>query len=187
MDKTYLFNFVVFVVVLAGFLLAYQYWWVPRQEQEEELSSAEGLLEGLVIEGVTPEGEVIPLEGFQVEAEPILGEPEEAAPYLSKQTLVEGQGEAAKNGDNLKVHYTGRFTNGGPVFDSSIGGGVPFQFTLGAGQVIQGWDLGVLGMKVGEKRKLIIPSELAYGESGQGPIPPNTDLEFEIELLEIIK
>lgn len=99
--------------------------------------------------------------------------------------LKEGAGEAAKNGDRISVHYTGWLENG-TKFDSSLDRGQPFGFTLGAGQVIQGWDIGVEGMKVGEKRKLTIPANLAYGSSGAGGvIPPDATLIFEVELSDI--
>jgi len=99
--------------------------------------------------------------------------------------LKEGAGAAAKNSDMVSVHYIGTLENG-VKFDSSIDRGVPFEFTLGAGQVIPGWDIGVEGMKIGEKRKLTIPSSLAYGERGAGDvIPPNATLVFEVELLGI--
>ena len=101
------------------------------------------------------------------------------------ETLKEGAGAEAKNGDTVTVHYTGTLENG-TKFDSSLDSGTPFSFTLGTGEVIQGWDLGVLGMKVGEKRKLTIPSELGYGPQGAGGvIPPNATLIFEVELLGI--
>lgn len=104
---------------------------------------------------------------------------------LQIDTLVEGEGEAIKDGQIAVVHYTGTLEDG-TVFDSSIPRGQAFSFTLGAGQVIQGWDQGVLGMKVGEKRKLIIPAELGYGDRGAGGvIPPGATLIFEVELLEI--
>ncbi len=107
-----------------------------------------------------------------------------SAPELKTEILKEGTGEGAKAGDKVKVHYVGTLDDG-TKFDSSIDRGEPFSFTLGAGEVIQGWDLGVAGMKVGEKRKLTIPYNLAYGEAGYGPIPPKATLIFEIELLSI--
>jgi len=104
---------------------------------------------------------------------------------LKVEILNEGQGIAAQNGDHISVHYIGTLEDG-TKFDSSIDRGIPFDFVLGAGQVIKGWDLGVLGMKIGEKRRLIIPSDLAYGENGiPGAIPPNATLIFEVELLGI--
>lgn len=99
--------------------------------------------------------------------------------------LQEGSGEASKTGDLVTVHYTGTLENG-TKFDSSLDRDAPFDFTLGQNKVIQGWELGVLGMKVGEKRKLTIPPELGYGSQGAGGlIPPNATLIFQIELLKI--
>jgi FKBP-type peptidyl-prolyl cis-trans isomerase FkpA len=104
---------------------------------------------------------------------------------LKKDDLVVGTGAEAVNGKSVTVHYTGTLEDG-TKFDSSVDRKEPFTFVLGAGEVIQGWDLGVLGMKVGGKRKLTIPSQLAYGEAGsQGVIPPNATLIFEVELLEV--
>ena len=97
----------------------------------------------------------------------------------------EGSGDRADLGMSVSVHYTGKLEDG-TVFDSSIPRGQPFTFTLGAGQVIKGWDLGVEGMKVGEKRNLVIPPHLGYGVRGAGAtIPPNATLIFDVELLEV--
>ena len=99
--------------------------------------------------------------------------------------LKEGMGIEAKNGNIVAVHYTGVLENG-TKFDSSVDRGISFEFNLGSGQVIRGWDIGIEGMKVGEKRKLTIPSDLAYGSRGAGGIiPPNATLIFEVELLGI--
>ena len=99
--------------------------------------------------------------------------------------LRQGTGkQKTKNMDKLTVNYTGTLLDG-TKFDSSLDRGKPFVFTLGTGQVIKGWDLGLLDMKIGEKRKLTIPPELGYGDKAQGLIPANSTLIFEIELLKI--
>jgi FKBP-type peptidyl-prolyl cis-trans isomerase len=98
-----------------------------------------------------------------------------------------GDGAEAKKGQVVRVHYTGYLTNG-TKFDSSRDRGEPFEFKLGAGMVIKGWDEGVAGMKVGGKRKLQIPPELGYGKRGAGKvIPPDAELIFDVELLEVLK
>jgi len=105
---------------------------------------------------------------------------------LQHQDIVVGSGQEAKAGDMVSAHYLGTFENG-IKFDSSYDRGEPFVFLLGAGQVIKGWDIGIVGMKTGGKRKLVIPSELGYGErgAGGGAIPPNSTLYFEVELVAV--
>lgn len=104
---------------------------------------------------------------------------------LKYQVLKAGEGAVAKSGQNVKVHYTGWLTDG-TKFDSSVDRNQPFEFKLGAKQVIAGWDEGVAGMKVGEKRRLTIPSKLGYGKRGAGRvIPPDATLIFEVELLDV--
>jgi len=105
---------------------------------------------------------------------------------MKVEILKAGTGAEAKNGDNVTVNYTGTLENG-TKFDSSLNAGrSPFEFKLGQNMVIKGWELGVLGMKVGEKRKLTIPSDLGYGSAGAGGvIPPNATLIFEVDLLKI--
>lgn len=99
--------------------------------------------------------------------------------------LVVGTGAEAKKGDTLVVHYTGTLEDG-TKFDSSVDRGEPFEFVIGQGYVIEGWEQGMLGMKVGGKRTLIIPSDMAYGDNGiPGAIPGGATLIFDVELIEI--
>ncbi len=116
-----------------------------------------------------------PLGGGQI------GESQVTSSGLKITELVLGDGQEATPGTSVSVNYKGTLDDG-KEFDSSYGRG-PFEFSLGAGMVIKGWDEGVAGMKVGGKRKLVIPSELGYGSRGIGPIPPNSVLTFEVELL----
>jgi len=105
---------------------------------------------------------------------------------LKYEVTTAGEGTTAENGQTVSVHYTGWLTDGSK-FDSSKDRNDPFQFQLGAGRVIKGWDEGVAGMQVGETRKLTIPPQLGYGPQGAGGvIPPNATLVFEVELLDII-
>lgn len=132
--------------------------------------------------GCTKKIEEPPQADFKpVEAPPLPPGPEK----LEIVDEVVGTGPEARKGDTVKVHYTGTLLNG-KQFDSSIGKD-PFQVTIGLGQVIKGWDEGLPGMKVGGKRKLTIPWQMAYGDKGSGAtIPPKAALHFDIELIEIV-
>ena len=114
----------------------------------------------------------------------VTGDGVKTASGLQYWDIQVGTGDVAKRGSRVKVHYTGWLTNG-KKFDSSVGS-APFPFTIGKGEVIKGWDEGVTGMKVGGKRQLRIPPELAYGEQGYpGAIPPNATLIFDVQLLAV--
>ena len=103
---------------------------------------------------------------------------------LEYEDIREGEGVSPAHGQTAVVHYVGTLTDG-KKFDSSRDRDKPFEFVLGRGQVIKGWDQGVAGMKVGEKRKLVIPPSLAYGPGGRPGIPPNSTLVFEVELMAV--
>jgi peptidylprolyl isomerase len=112
------------------------------------------------------------------------GEPTVTGSGLGFIDVSEGSGDAPEAGQTVVVNYTG-WLDDGTKFDSSLDRGRPFEFVLGVDPVIDGWEEGLASMKVGGKRRLLIPAELAYGEAGQGSIPPNADLTFDVELLEI--
>jgi FKBP-type peptidyl-prolyl cis-trans isomerase len=103
---------------------------------------------------------------------------------LQIQDITEGTGATAETGKVVAMHYTGWLMDG-KKFQSSLDRGKPYTIKLGAGEVIKGWDEGIVGMKVGGKRKLTIPPNLAYGEAGRGPIPPNSTLVFEVDLMSV--
>lgn len=126
-------------------------------------------------------------DGFAPELGVDLDAMTETASGLMYQDLVVGDGEVAQAGDSVSVHYTG-WLKDGTKFDSSVDRGEPFVFHLGQGRVIPGWDEGVAGMRVGGKRKLVIPPELGYGDAGAGGglIPGGATLVFDVELLEIL-
>ncbi|HYM45953.1 MAG TPA: FKBP-type peptidyl-prolyl cis-trans isomerase [Solirubrobacteraceae bacterium] len=117
--------------------------------------------------------------------EPKVTPPSGPAPSkLVTKEIIKGTGSEAKTGATVSVNYVGALYNGGKVFDASWKRNEPFQFTLGKGQVIAGWEQGVIGMKVGGRRELIIPAALGYGAKGSPPsIPPNAPLVFVIDLL----
>jgi peptidylprolyl isomerase len=139
--------------------------------------------EGLVKAGETPIAKT-PTNG-PLATEPKVTPPSGAAPAkLEKKDLIVGAGAEAKAGETVTVNYVGVLYKGGKEFDASWKRKEPFQFKLGQGQVIKGWDAGVPGMKVGGRRELVIPAELAYGKIGSPPtIPPNAPLVFVIDLL----
>jgi len=110
-----------------------------------------------------------------------------AHPELLIEDIEPGEGESVKSGDTVVVHYVGMLEDGS-VFDSSYDRGRTFSFTVGKGRVISGWEIGIENMQEGGKRRLTIPPELGYGESGvRGMIPPNATIIFEIEVVEILK
>ncbi len=119
------------------------------------------------------------------ETNPAAGLPAELPTTLSMKDTVVGTGAEAKAGDVVTVHYVGALPNG-QIFDASARHGQPFTFQLGAGSVIAGWDQGLVGMKEGGKRQLIIPPDMGYGAQGAGNvIPPNATLIFEVELVKV--
>jgi peptidylprolyl isomerase len=122
-----------------------------------------------------------------LDAKPKVEVPEGDPPSkLETEDIVKGKGKTAKKGDSVTVHYVGVLFDGGTEFDASWNRNEPFPFELGAGMVIPGWDEGVAGMKVGGRRKLIIPPDKAYGPEGQPPtIPPDATLVFVVDLLKV--
>ena len=110
--------------------------------------------------------------------------PEKMAELQIEDTVV-GEGPEVKAGDTVKMHYVGTLEDG-TEFDSNTGEDTPFEFTVGAGMVIQGWEDGIPGMKVGGKRNLTIPAHLGYGEMGSGSIPGGATIYFDVELVEIV-
>ena len=123
-------------------------------------------------------------ETAQTTAAPAAAKVETTEPKVEMVDTVVGKGKEAVSGKSVTVHYTGTLKDG-TKFDSSVDRKEPFTFSLGAGQVIKGWEQGIVGMKVGGKRKLTIPAELAYGANAVGAIPANSTLIFDVELLDV--
>lgn len=122
--------------------------------------------------------------GFQVkEIEKLYPESQSTDSGLHYIVVEEGEGEPPRKGQMVTAHYHGTLLNG-EVFDSSVDRGQPFEFPVGMGRVIKGWDEAFLSMKKGEKRKLILPSSIAYGDRSTGPIPANSVLVFDVELID---
>lgn len=163
-NKKLTLSLVVSVVVLASFYFWYYYYAGNLLSGAENNRNVENLFDY----GSKSQNNIITMENGK----------------LKITDVAIGAGEEAKPGNTLTIHYTGTFSDG-KKFDSSLDRGEPIKFTLGAGQVIKGWDLGVRGMKVGGKRELIIEPDLGYGAEAVGPIPPNSTLLFSVELLKI--
>jgi FKBP-type peptidyl-prolyl cis-trans isomerase FkpA len=162
-----IFIVIVFIGVVVGF-------WLKKTPTQEQVTPVEN---GQTTEEIVSEPNQIKKEEKINKVTTIQG--------MKIETTKEGTGVEIKNGQTAVVHYTGKLVDG-TTFDSSKTRGTPFEFPLGAGMVIKGWDMGVLGMKVGETRILTIPADLGYGERGAGGvIPPNATLVFEVELLGI--
>ncbi|MDY0302309.1 MAG: FKBP-type peptidyl-prolyl cis-trans isomerase [Candidatus Moranbacteria bacterium] len=164
-------NVLLAILLLVGGVFVYKYVndWNPSTERE--------------VAGIkTAEKEVAKTQ----KQEPVNQNNNQKNMDLKIETTQEGTGDkVTKAGDTISVHYTGKLEDG-TKFDSSVDRGTPFDFTIGQGQVIAGWEQGLLDMKVGEKRTLTIPSEMGYGAQGAGGvIPPNATLIFEVELMGI--
>ena len=166
MDKKLVLLIGILIMVLAGFYITYTQGGNMTQKPSQTLN-LEGF--GNATPAATPNPTSLPSSqpgGLVIE------------------DIKIGEGTEVKSGDTVVIHYTGTLQNG-EKFDSSVDRGQPFTTKIGVGEVIKGWDEGVLGMKVGGKRKLTIPPDLAYGSQANGPIPANSTLIFDLELLEI--
>ena len=156
--------------------------YAARAEQEAKTQPKPQPAQAPVAQKVQPG----PGEGDLAKKPQIPKQTGQAPTKLVAQDLIVGNGPEAKEGDQVSVQYVGVLHSNGKEFDSSWKRNQPFEFTIGSGNVIQGWDQGVLGMKVGGRRRLIIPPDLAYGPSGQPPtIPPNSTLVFDIDLKKV--
>ena len=127
---------------------------------------------------------ITPTLSPELSVSPVVGQKIKLENGLEIEDVRVGTGQEAKAGDTISANYLGTFANG-TKFDSSYDRGQPFSFILGSGQVIQGWEIGMLGMKVGGKRKLVVPPQLGYGSQAYGPIPANSTLYFVVELMAV--
>lgn len=168
MDKKLLALIGILIIVLAGFYISH----TQGKNMNNKPSNSQTLnLEGSTLSTPTATPEVVPISKMQPNG-------------LIIEDIKVGEGVEVKSGDTVVIHYTGTLQNG-EKFDSSVDRGQPFTTKIGVGDVIKGWDEGVMGMKVGGKRKLTIPPDLGYGSQQVGPIPPNSTLVFDLELLEV--
>jgi FKBP-type peptidyl-prolyl cis-trans isomerase FkpA len=157
----------------------------PNREQRREARARKQRNQRLILLGILLLFVTVILAFNWRKIFPSRGDMITTASGLQYEDVIIGSGQEAKIGDIVSVHYTG-WLEDGTKFDSSLDRNQPFQFQIGTGMVIKGWDEGVAGMKVGGTRKLTIPSDLAYGEQGAGEIiPPNATLIFEVRLLGI--
>ena len=160
----------IFMISAGGVVLLIGIIWLAGQKPEEK---------------ITPTVQAMPTITLQPTTQPTMATIKDIT-ELKTEDIKIGDGEAVKPGDTVVMHYTGTLLDG-TKFDSSLDRGQPFTTQIGVGRVIEGWDKGVPGMKVGGKRMLYIPSEMGYGSRGAGgAIPPNADLIFEVELMKII-
>lgn len=160
-------------------------------DDEEKAASGSGAGAATTEEPAAPEATPAPEAGGDekdLEAKPAVTQPTgEPPPGMETRDIVKGDGRTAKEGDRVTVQYVGVAYESGEQFDASWDRGEPFAFTLGAGEVIAGWDEGIAGMKVGGRRELVIPPDLAYGTEGAPPaIGPDETLIFVVDLLEVV-
>jgi len=184
MSKRILVIVAVVAVVILGFILIYGKTIAPTSEKQVDVQSEVDKLKEA--QGVSSEksSSTQPAQN-NISANNNVNNNNNNPMQLEIKTTQAGSGEkTVKSGDTIDVYYTGKLTDG-KIFDSNAGSGKPFEFTVGAGMVIQGWEQGFIGAKVGEKRTLTIPANLGYGPAGSGPIPPNATLIFDVELVSI--
>jgi FKBP-type peptidyl-prolyl cis-trans isomerase len=174
MEKRYLLNFFIAIIVIGVFFYA-----------AKQYGASHDVLGSLPV-GSTASSNEDTSTGMDITINNLLDSKSQTKDKVTMEDTKVGTGAEAEVGDTVTVHYTGTLTDG-TKFDSSRDRNTPFTFTLGQGRVIQGWEQGIPGMKVGGMRKLTIPATLGYGTRGQGPIPPNATLIFDVELLKVEK